>query len=183
MIREPVARRYARALFQAASARNTLDEVGADLEGIGRLLREAPELGQLLSAPQIKHDNKREIVGNIFRDRVHPLVFELLHLLMEKKRLVILPQIIEGYRDLSERARGIRRAEVTTAVTLPQDHEQTLVGRLEKITGHSILLEKRVDPGILGGMMVRLGDRIIDRSVRRTLLEMRHDLLNVPILQ
>lgn len=183
MIREPVARRYARALFDAASARDILSEVGGDLESIGRLLRETPELGQLLTAPQIRQDEKRKVIQTVFRDRVQPLVTELLHLLMDKKRVVLLRQIIEGYRNLYEQARGIERAEVTTAIILPQDQEQSLVGKLEKLTGHSIILEKRVDPGILAGMMVRLGDRIIDRSVRRTLREMRHDLLEVPVVQ
>lgn len=181
MIREPVARRYARALFEASRNRKILDEVAGDLESIKLLLTQQPELDRLLTAPQIDQKAKKSVVGEVFTDRVHPLILELLYLLMDKKRLGILVQIIEGYRDLLEARRGITRAEVTTAVPLPEGQEQRLIERLEALTGQTILLEKRVLPAILGGMMVRLGDQIIDRSIRRTFEEMRQQLSEVPV--
>ncbi len=183
MIREPVAKRYARALFQAARERDILDVVAGDLESLTALLAQQPAFRQFLTALQIRQEVRREVLSDVFRAHVHPLVLELLHLLLDKKRLAILGQIIEEYGNLLEAERGITRAQVTTALPLQGTEERILVEKLEKLSGHTILLEKRVDPKLLGGMMVRIGDRVIDRSVRRTLDQMRRELLSCPLFE
>ncbi|MCK4304979.1 MAG: F0F1 ATP synthase subunit delta [Candidatus Eisenbacteria sp.] len=181
MIREAVARRYARALFEAAEARDLLDTVAEDLRGIGVLLRDHPEFHRLLTIPKIDELAKRKLISELFGGRVHALVVELLFLVLEKKRFPVLAQIIEGYRDLLEEHRGIVRAEITTAVRLPEPLEQILIQKLERRTSKTVLLVKRVDASILGGMMVRIGDRIMDRSIRRTLEEIKEALMTVPV--
>jgi F-type H+-transporting ATPase subunit delta len=183
MIREPVAKRYAQAIFEAAKARDLLDPVAADLAGLGELQRGHPRLWRLLIIPQIDPQAKRRLVGDLFAGRVHPLVVELLFLLMEKKRLGVLDQIIESFELMLEEHRGIVRAEVTTATALPEKLEQELVRKLERRTGKIVRLGKRIDAAILGGMMVRIGDRIMDRSIRRTFDEIRERLMEVPVYE
>ncbi len=181
MIRDPVARRYARALFDAASGRGLLDLVAADLKDIELLLRGSPELQRLLTTPKVDEEGKRRIIRDLFRNRVHDILVELLDLLLEKKRFGVLDQVIEDYGNLLEEHRGVVRAEVTTATEVPVAQERELIAKLEKRTGKTIRLVKRIDPSILGGMMVRIGDRIIDRSIRRGFEEMREKLLEVPL--
>lgn len=181
MIREPVARRYAQALFKASEARDLLDTLAGDLRGLDALLRDHPRLRHFLISPQIGEKAKRELIANLFADRAHPLVVELLYLLMEKKRLPLLGQIIEGYRDLLEEHREIVRAEVTTATPVPSELEERLVRALERRIGKTVLLEKRIDASILGGMMVRIGDQILDRSIRHAFEAIRERLMEVPV--
>ncbi len=183
MIKEAVARRYSRALFGAAQARQLIDRVAEDLEGIERLLREEPRLGGLLISPQVAAEEKRALLETLLRGRAHPLVLELLGLLLEKKRMTVVQQVIEGYRELVEEHRGIVRAQVTTAVPMPDALRERLLAALERRSGKKILIEPAVDPRVIGGVMVRMGDRIIDRSVQRAFKEMRENLLEVPVYE
>ena len=181
MIEEAVARRYARALFAASEARDLLDRGGEELTAITVALRRSPRLWQILRGPQIEEAAKLRLLSRAFADRVHPLVFELLELLLEKKRIDALPEIAAAYRTLVAEHRGIVQAEVVTAVPLPADLEERLVERLASRTGKRIEIEKRVDPDILGGAIVRMGDRVIDGSVRRTLEEIGAQLREADI--
>ena len=181
MIREPVSRRYARALFAAAEAGDLLDVVEADLRSIEALRKAHPELGYMLLAPLLDEPRKRALIAKVLTGRVHPLVVELLYLLLEKKRLALFEEIFEVFHLLLDEHRGIVTAEVTTATPLSESTVARLVARLEQDTGKSVVLEKHVRPSILGGIMVRFGDRIMDRSIRRALDEIRERLLEVPV--
>jgi F-type H+-transporting ATPase subunit delta len=181
MIREPVARRYAHALFDSASVHGLLDTVASDLAGLVRLLRDEPRLSSVLVSPQVTTAEKRQLLTAVLGGRAHALVLELLWLLLEKKRLPVIHQIIEGYQELLEAHRNIVRAEVTTAVPLPAQQEQRLKAALERRTGKTIMLQRKVDPRIVGGVMVRMGDQVIDRSIRRVFQEMKASLLEVPV--
>lgn len=182
MIREPVARRYAHALFDAAEARGLLDTVEGDLAAFARLLRDEPRLSSLLITPQVTAGEKRRLLVAILGGRVHPLVLELLWLLLAKKRLPAVGDITEGYGLLLEAKRGIVRAEVTTARPPSAAQLDRLKAALERRTGKKVLLERKIDPRIVGGVVVRMGDQIIDRSIRRTFQEIRASLLEVPVL-
>jgi len=182
MIREPVARRYAHALFDAAKARGLLDTVESDLAGFERLLRDEPRLSSLLITPQVTTAEKHRLLEAILGGRVHGLVLELLWLLLAKKRLPAVGDIIEGYGLLLEAQRGIVRAEVTTARPMSAAQQERLKAALERRTGKTVLIERKIDPRVMGGVVVRMGDQVIDRSIRRTFQEMRASLLEVPVL-
>ncbi len=181
MIRQPVARRYAHALFDAAEARGLLDTVESDLAALARLLRAEPRLSGLLVTPQLTTGEKHRLLEAILGGRVHGLVLELLGLLLEKKRMKALGDIIEGYGMLLEEQRGIVHAEVTTVRPLSAAQQQRLKAALERRTGKTVVLEPRIAPRVLGGVVVRIGDQVIDRSIRRTFEEMRASLLEVPV--
>jgi len=172
-----VARKYARALFEASTKQGNVERVHADLEAIDALRDEDPSFLGFLVSPEEPNDRKHAFIGAVFEPRVDPLVTGFLRLLVEKGRIVNLPAICVEYRTLSEEARGVLRAEVVTAVSLGEDHEARLREELGAISGKEILLEKRVDPAILGGVIVHLGEQIIDRSIRRGLRTMADALL------
>ncbi len=181
MIRQPVARRYAHALFDAAHARRLLDTVESDLADFTRLLREEPRLSSLLITPQVTTGEKRRLLEAILGGRVHALVLELLWLLLQKKRLPAIGDIIEGYGILLEEHRGIVHAEVTTVRPLSAAQQERLKASLERRTGKTVVLERKLDPRVMGGVVVRIGDQVIDRSIRRTFQEMRASLMEVPV--
>jgi len=172
-----LARRYARALKDAADARGLLAPVGEDLQALLALLAAEPALDRLLRAPQIAREEKRALLRRVLGRRMQPLVIGLLLLLLEKRRFAELPAIAAGYRELWEERQGILRAEVTTSAPLPGDLRGRLLAALETRTGKRILIQERVDPALIGGAVVRIGDRVLDGSVARRLQEMRRALL------
>jgi F-type H+-transporting ATPase subunit delta len=213
MIREPVARRYARALFDAAWAAGEAGteattrrdaalryaiEVGKNLEAIDRFLDDPAhaEWRDLLLAPQIAREERSRIIDRLFADRAHPLVLRFFHLLHEKRRLEVVADVWEAYRVLLDEVQGVVRAEVTTAIPLPADLREALRrGLLERLRREGplkvggadvpvadVVLDLRIDESLLGGVRVRIGDRVIEQSVRRSLEELTGTLLSAPIL-
>lgn len=177
MIEAAIARRYARAIFNAAVSRQADDAVGDDLRSVVSFLAAQPALAGLLAGPEMNEGEKRALIASILSGRIHPLALELLDLLLEKKRLAALSEIATEYQSLLEARQNVQRAEVMTARPLPPDLAARLVSALAKRTGKRIVLEQRVDPQVLGGAIVRLGDRIVDSSARRRLEEMRQRML------
>ncbi|MCK4412712.1 MAG: ATP synthase F1 subunit delta [Candidatus Eisenbacteria sp.] len=181
MNRDPVARRYARALFGAAAARDLLDEIIADLPALVGFLRRSPGARRLLVTSPFSTAERQELVRRLFGGQVHPLILELLLLLIEKHRFELLEDVDAGFRALYEARRGILRVAVTTAIPLPEDLAARLSAALAARTGKHITLEPQVDPALLGGMRVRIGDRVIEHSVRRNLETVRERLREVAV--
>ena len=172
-----VARKYARALFEASLKQGNTDRVNGDLEAILALRDEDPAFLKFLVSPDVPTEQKHEFIRAVFESKIDPMLAGFLRLLVDKGRIVNLPGICVEFRNLSEEHRGMIRARVETAVPLSASHEQRLVDELAKLSGKQIILEKRVTPRILGGVIVHLGDRIIDRSVRRGLRKLSESLL------
>jgi F-type H+-transporting ATPase subunit delta len=176
MTRDPVARRYARALFSAAAARDLLEVIAADLPAVVGFLGRSAGAQRLLLTSPFGTAERQALVRRLFAGQAHPLVLELLTLLIEKHRFALLADVADEFRALYEADRGIVRVAVTTAVPLPEDLAARLSAALAAHTGRRVTLEPHVDPQLLGGMRVRIGDRVIERSVRRNLETMRERL-------
>jgi F-type H+-transporting ATPase subunit delta len=173
-----IARRYAQALFLAASRKEAVAQVGQDLSQV--LVIDTAQGGRIrhfLEAPQVTVEQKLSVLEKGFRGHVHGLVVEFLKLLLRKKRLFHLRDIVEQFEGLVEKHQGIVRARVTTAVPLLDAETEALVRALEQSLHKKVRAVTHVDPSILGGMVVKVGDRIADRSVARMLEIMREQLL------
>jgi F-type H+-transporting ATPase subunit delta len=176
-----VALKYARAVFDSALEAGTTDPVGADLASLRALEKDDPAFLGYLISPEVLTEHKLEFVEKVFRPRVIPLVAHLLRLLVEKARIGFLPVICEEYQRLAEEHRGVLRAEVLSAISLSPEQETTLKSELDRITGKNVVLEKRVDTSVLGGVIVHLGNQIIDRSLRHGIRRLREGLLHVEV--
>lgn len=173
-----IARRYAQALFLAAQKKEALDRVWDDLQGVLAVDRAAGDRFRLfLEAPQVPTEHKFAALEATFRPVVHPLVVEFFRLLLNKKRLFELRTIVEEFQRLVEDHRGVVRARVTSALPLEEREIKGLVTALESGLQKQIRVVSNVDPGILGGLVVRVGDRIADHSVRTMLTQLREQLL------
>jgi len=177
----PVARRYARALFDASRDRGLLDAVEADLDAVDRFLRGDVNARRLLGAGPLSTEERTALVGRLFGGRVQPIVLELLDLLLEKKRFALLGDVVQDFRERYDEARGIVHAEVASAVPLSADAAARIERALSARTGLRVLLEQRIDLRLIGGVRIRIGDRVIERSVRRSLEEMREELYGAPL--
>jgi F-type H+-transporting ATPase subunit delta len=173
-----IARRYAQALFMAAKRKDVVARVSHDLgavqqadQGMGERLR------LFLEAPQVPTDQKLAVIERGLRPFAHPLVIEFFKLLLAKKRLFRMRDIVVEFERLVEQDQGIVRAQVTSAVPLNDGELNGLVAALEHGLSKKVKLNAHVDPSILGGVVVKVGDRIADRSVTTQLSELREQLL------
>lgn len=173
-----IARRYAQALFMAAQKKDVIEQIGTDMKAVIALDQAANEGFRLmLEAPQVSTEHKFAILETVLRPRVHPLVVEFFRLLMKKKRTFNLRDVVEEFERLVEDHQGVVRARVTSAVPLTDEETRRLVAELEGALHKKVRVVQTVEPGILGGLVVRVGDRIADKSIRSMLDRLREQLL------
>ncbi len=182
MLAQEVAARYAQALFDAAQDKDVIDIGYEQMTDLKAFLAKDRSILNFLTAPQVLDDHKRDAVRNVFGDRLHRLFVEFLIVLVDKHRVAFLREILDEFLELVEVAKGIGRAKVITAVKLDQTQREDLVKRLQAKTGLQIKLEERVDPAILGGMIVIMHNEIIDGSVRHGLGLIEDRLMKVKVV-
>lgn len=174
-----VAGRYARALLLLAQHRTAkeakplvplLERQLEDLRGLAEVVRHGTRVGDFLSHPQVKPQDKQRVLREGLAKRADPSVVVFADLLLRKKRLPLADQIAHEFETLVERAKGVVRAKLVSAVPFKPAEIERLHQELERSTKQHIVLTTEIDPSLVGGAYVRLGDRIVDRSVK-TLLE------------
>lgn len=175
---ERVARRYARALFNAALHAQVVQAVDEALQQLLNTLQENQPLQRLLLNPLIPRERKRQLVQEAIGRQTHPLVASLLGVLVDKRREPILPEVVHEFARLRDEHLGVVRVQATTAYPLDEEQRQALIRSLEQRTGKTVLLDLQTDPSLIGGIVVRIGDTIIDGSVRGQLLRLKQYLLN-----
>jgi F-type H+-transporting ATPase subunit delta len=178
MIERRIVRRYASALFGAASKADEVDRVESDLGLVSYVVESSLDLREALASPIIPPEKKREILAGIFEGRVSRTTLAYMGLLVDKRREEVIRHTEAEYVALANEARGIVEAEVTSATPLAHDQEARLAARLSQTTGKSVQLSKRVDPSLIGGLLVRMGDKVIDGSIRGQLGALREQLLS-----
>ncbi|MEA2623039.1 MAG: F-type H+-transporting ATPase subunit delta [Chloroflexota bacterium] len=169
------ARRYAEAAFEIAERDGTLDAWLAELETAGEILGE-PEVARLLANPAVPVAARAEAIRRALGDRLSEKARNLVLLLLRRGRIDLLPQVAQEFRALYEKRAGIVRATVISAAPLAEDEQRALRERLGQMTSGRVEMTVEVDPAILGGVIVRLGDRMIDGSVRGRLERLRSRL-------
>jgi F-type H+-transporting ATPase subunit delta len=175
-----VSRRYARALIDTLSpdGPDAIDVGYEQLQAIQKLLDQEPEARELLMNPAIPDESRAGFIASLSELlELKPAVEKLLLLLVDRRRLGILADLIHAYQAISDERRGILRAVVTTVAPLSHLQRQELVQRLEKTTGKRIIVREDQDAGIIGGMVVRVGSTVYDGSLRQHLNGFRHRLL------
>lgn len=175
------ARVYASALFRAAISRNEVNDMAESLKAITDAASSSPELMTVLHHPRITRERKKELLRGIFEGRVHHHVGHFLMLLVEKDRAAIIPNVAEQFGRLLDEYRREADAEAITAIPLSEQQQQVLRQRLEASTGYKVRLTTRVDETILGGMIVRVGDKLVDGSIATQLQTMRDHLRQVKV--
>jgi F-type H+-transporting ATPase subunit delta len=174
-----VARRYARALFGIGIDAGNFEAFGREIDDLAALLASSPELQSALENPVFKPEEKRKVLEQIL-PRVTPTaeVRRFVLLLLERRRLVLLPSIARAYRDLADAHAGRVRAKVTSAEPLTPAALDGVRRALAQRTGKQVIVETDVDPTLIGGVVARVGDLVLDGSVRTQLAELREKLVN-----
>jgi len=173
-----VARRYAKALFGLGVTAGTYDKFGQELEDLVKAYDQSNDLRLALENPVIKPTEKQAILRALLpRIAPSPPVQRFAALLLERGRFPLLRSIARAYRELADQRAGQVRAKVTAAEPLSAADLDRVRRALEKRTGRKVLIESSVDPDLIGGIVARVGDLVLDGSVRTQLDEMRRRLL------
>lgn len=168
-----LARRYARALMSVAEEHNTVDETADDLLLIGRALSISRDLKVLLASPVVREPKKIAVMREVFARRVGRLTQSFIDLLLRKHREVHLQEVIEQYHTLRDEMRGVITVDVTSAIDLQSKQEKALSAELARRTGKVVKLRLARDPDIMGGLVIKIGDTVLDASVRHQLAKLR----------
>jgi F-type H+-transporting ATPase subunit delta len=181
MIEFQVARRYATSLFRTAKRIDGVEGILDDLKAIADLLKKDPSLKKFLEAPQILDQYKKELLTTAFKHLVSEALFSFLILVLEKHRIEYLLAMAEAYERLVKEDQGILQTCVITARPLDPTFANRLKEELEKNTGKRIEMISKINPEIIGGIIVILGNKIIDKSIRHQLDELKEGMLALKV--
>jgi F-type H+-transporting ATPase subunit delta len=166
---------YATALFDAAKERDALATVRSELAEFVGALREVPELDAVLKNPQLDPRAKVAVLEDLLGS-THELLRNFLMLLVEKGRADEIDAIQREFEDLCRRDEGILNVELTTAVELSDDERRSIINQIERASGRRVEATSKVDPSLIGGLVLQAGSQLVDSSVRGRLERLRHEL-------
>ncbi len=165
-----IAGRYATALFDLARERDALDSVAEELNQLAALLQESADLRRLVASPILQREVQAQAMGAVLsRAGASDVVSNFVNVLAKNRRLNLLADIIRDFSRLLSRHRGEVEAEVVSAKALTKGQMTSLVSALKDVAGRDVLLRTRVDDSLIGGLVVKVGSRMIDTSIRTKL--------------
>jgi len=175
-----VAGRYATALFDLARDSNTIDAVRTDLDRFDALIAESPDLLRLVRSPVFSADEQLQALSAVLqRAGIGGLAEKFLRLVTSNRRLFAVRDMVKAFRTLVAEHKGETTAEVTVAEPLKDEHVVSLRAALKAVSGKDVDLAVKIDPAILGGLVVKVGSRMVDTSLRTKLNAIRHAMKEV----
>jgi F-type H+-transporting ATPase subunit delta len=176
---ETVAARYAQALLEIGAETGSLQQVSDQVSELAVAYTSSRDLKTVLTSPLVNASERSSVIGELCtRMGCSQVVRNMVGLLVERRRMAILPSMARALRTLSDERAGLVRAEVSSAKALSEDYVRRLQGELEKMTGRKVVLDRKVDPSLIGGVVTRVGDLVIDGSIRTRLADLKSQLLS-----
>ena len=177
-----VAKTYGDALFELAVEENKLDAIAQDVSTLISAFSENEELTKLMSHPNISKEEKLEVMTSILKGNVADEIDGFVRIVIEKGRYLELEHIFAYFTERYKEYKNIGTAYVTTAVELGADQKQQVEKRLLETTGYEkIEIHYAVDDALIGGMVIRIGDRVVDSSIQTKLYELTKDLMKIQL--
>lgn len=173
-----VAKRYAKALFELAATQQAVSEVETELKLIVEALEQDPQIEQFMSLPSIDPEKKIAVLKAAFGDRVSGLVLNTIQILVQRRRYDILANVYEAYTKIAGEALGQAHATIYSAHTLSADEMAALTNQFGELVGKKIIAEQVLEPSLLGGVQVRIGDRLYDGSLSGKLERLQKSFKN-----
>lgn len=184
MLSPKLASRYAKSLFDLSKEKNILNEVLADMNLLAETIKQSRELDLLLKSPLVKSDKKDKILGLIFKGKISDLTFTFLELLVKKGRESTLLEMANAFISKYNKLNNVAIAQLTTAVEV----DKTIVDKVEKILlaidgNKKVELETKVDSNIVGGFVLKYGDKLLDDSISRKLQLIKKEIIDSSYIQ
>jgi F-type H+-transporting ATPase subunit delta len=172
-----IAKRYAKALFNLAQEDGKVEQYGQELDGFVRLSGELPDLANAIQNPLYPEAARKSVFHSV-ADQVglSPILKNFINLLIEKKRVQNVGEMAEYYHKLIDEYANVARAQITAATGLDEDVIREIAQTLEKMTGKHVVVEFQQDAGLIGGVVAKIGDMVLDGSVKRQLLNFKETM-------
>ncbi len=172
-----IAHRYAGAWLEAAAEKDSLGSARGEIKALEDLCRDSEPFLDFLTDKVIPGEVKQRILGELFENRVQDITLNFMFLLVSRRRERFLPEILEACRDILDEWDGVVNADVASAVSLSESQEGNLKSGLETVTGKSVRMKTTVNPDLIGGFVVRVGDQVFDSSLATQLQRVRQSLV------
>ena len=177
MIPGVIAKRYATALLELGAEANQLDTLVEEIARAAAAYEASAELRNAFENPLIPHVAKKLILGSVVdRLALGATTRSFLGLLVDRRRIRALPPIATRLREMADLRRGLTRAEVLTAMPLPEEYFEKLQRELERITGRKVALDRKLDPSLICGVLIRIGDTVYDGSLIARLKQLKETM-------
>ncbi len=166
MLNPRVASRYAKSLLDLAIEQGQLEQIHTDMFYLQQLTKESRDFLNLLRSPVVKADAKIKVIDAVTAGKVSPLTTSFTHLMINKAREAVLPEIITSFINQYKEYKGIKTVKLTTAVPVSDAVKAEIIAQVKKTSGFDNLeLQETVDPNIIGGFVLQAGDQLIDASI------------------
>lgn len=176
---ELIAKRYAEALFEVAQEDNNLQPVREELNFVGKCLKENQDFEKLLNTPLVNSSEKKEIFTNIFKDQFSSEILNFLYILVDKGRINFIHDIIKEFNHMMDASKNMVEGVAITAVDLDKETLLKLQVQLSMASGKNVKLQNKVDKQIIGGVLVKIGDKVIDATLKNRLGHLKQQLSQV----
>ena len=177
-----VAKVYGDALFEAACEANRMDEIYEEILVLRQIFKENPDLQKMLDNPKVIREDKESVIETVFRTRVADEVVELMKLMIAKGRYSSIDSVFEYYIGLVKEEKKIGVAYITTAADITDAQKKAILKRLLETTKYeSFEMNFAVDASLIGGMVIRIGDRVVDSSIKTKLYELSKSLKKIQV--
>ena len=177
MIEDSVVLGYAQALYEIAADKGIADQVGCELEELTALVAGNKDLERLLFHPTVSADKKKKLFENLLSEDSSDLIKRFFYLLVDKRRERLVTVLSSSYRVISRKVKGIVVANVQSTIVMTDDNLSDLKLKLEKLLSKTVEIEAEINPKILGGLVIRIGDKLFDGSVRSKLSGLKKKLM------
>ena len=177
-----VAQRYAQALFEIARQMHQDHLIEAELESVSTALKQNASIEKFLANPSLNTDEKRKLLQRIYQERnqeIYEILLNFFTILFEKNRFYLIHDIAVYFKKIADEAQGQGIAEVHSARPITADSERQIVSRLEKLAGYKIAVKNVIDPSLIGGVVVKMRNKVIDDSVKNKIQLMKKELTKV----
>ena len=174
-----VSERYALSLYEVAKEENLAAELLEEMRAVAGVFEQYPDCLKILTTPSIRFEEKKDVLNQVFGGRVHPYVLNFLMLITEKRRIGLIGEMADAYKELYYQEEGICEVTAVTAVALSESQAERLREKMQAVTGKKIILDNRVDRAVLGGVLLRIENKQIDASIRARLNELSRQLTQI----
>jgi F-type H+-transporting ATPase subunit delta len=173
-----IARVYATSLLEIGQDKNVLAQLEEELGFVSSLLKEDNEFSNYLTSPGFTKESKKEFIGKVFSDKLSDYIINFLYVLIEHGRQSVIPEINTAFNGLLDEANNRMRVDVVSTVKLESATLDKIIGELKKKYNKDIIVSEKIDEKILGGIIIEIGDLVIDGSLASNLKKIKYNLLN-----
>jgi len=176
-----VSKTYAKALFELAVEGQMVDQILAEYEFVKDSFDEFPEFLEIVKSPKIQVDEKMKILEETFGEKVSDTLINFFKILVDKKRSNVIRDVYDDFNVFVNEEKGLVVARVESVIPLEANEIEALEAKLSKVTGKTVTIDNVINPDIMGGLVVKVGDKVVDGSLKHKLENLKHELAEIII--